>query len=287
MALTNFTVPGISAATPALTATSPTPLNVQLDDLLYSPEEHQADYAPNYAGNEPFLPPHVAQQPKKSKVRKRAGTAYLPPPHQFTHYPRQDTVPQNPFNTLHPQLYQPNTRLDLQIENQRVQEINSQYGNTGQYIHDPTGDYDYEQRRNDKTRPPYNPGYADNPYGPATTSNPLSSRRFGPDQSHLNRPTTSPLQSVTRKNEAGTKTSSSSGSAPLDRPRGFTKVETGGGTGGKTQLHAILDYDDDDEYYEDVPGSGKYVSNDFTYIIYFPDFYLMQDRYYETFLKCS
>ncbi|XP_039756531.1 protein spaetzle 3 [Pararge aegeria] len=255
MALTNYTVAGVGAATLALTATSPTPLRVQLDDLLYSPEEHQAEYAPNYAGNEPFLPPPNVQQPKKSKVRKRAGTAYLPPPHQFTHYPRQETVPQNPFNSpLHPQIYQQHTRLDLQIENQRVQEINSQYGNTGQYVHDPTGDYDYEQRKNDKNRPPYNPGYADNPYGPATTQSPLSSRRFGSDQNHLNRPTTSPLQSATRKqNEAGTKTSSNSGSSTLpDRPRGFTKVETGG-TGGKTQLHAVLDYDDD--YYEDVPGS--------------------------------
>ncbi|XP_047535622.1 protein spaetzle 3 [Vanessa atalanta] len=265
MALANFTVASLNAATPALAATSSAPLRVQLDDLLYSPEEHQPEYAAQYTGNEPFIPPPNIQQPRKSKVRKRAGTAYLPPPNQFTHYPQQNNVPQNPFNSqLHTQIYQQNTRLDLQIENQRVHDINANYDNTGQYVHDPAGDYDYAQRKNGKNagqRPPYNPGYADVPFMPATTTGPPSSRRFdGVSNQNFNivsGPATPSTQSASRKqNEAGNKISGNSGTngqIPPDRPRGFTKVETGG-SGGKTQLHAILDYDDDD-YYEDVPGS--------------------------------
>ncbi|XP_032519122.1 protein spaetzle 3 [Danaus plexippus] len=261
MALANFTVATSGVATPALPATTAAPFRVNLDDLLYSPEEQQAGYAPHYSGNEPFTPPNL-QQHRKSKVRKRAGTAYLPPPNQFTHYPRQDNIPQNPFNSpLHSQIYQQNTRLGIQIENQRVHDINSQFDNNGQYVHDPTGDYDYEQKRTDKNMPnlaTYNPGYVDLPYAPASTQSPLSSRRFEniPNQNtNTNVPsmTTSP-QSSRKPTDAGSNTSGSSTNTqvPPDRPRGFTKVETGG-TGGKTQLHAILDYDDD--YYEDVPGS--------------------------------
>lgn len=264
MALANFTVAAVNAASPAVTATPATPLRVQLDDLLYSPEEHQVGYASQFTGNEPFLPPSNVQQPRKSKVRKRAGTAYLPPPNQFTQYPQQNNVPQNPFsNQLHTQIYPQNARLDLQINNQRVQEVNSHFDNTGQYIHDPTGDYDYDQRRNNKNSaqiPHYNPGYTDTPYGPATTPGPQSSRKFNSGSNNFNShkgPVTSSSQgNLPKQNEAVTKSSSNSGSAgqnPPDRPRGFTKVEPGG-TGGKTQLHAILDYDDDD-YYEDVPGS--------------------------------
>lgn len=271
MALVNFTVAAIGGATPALVDTSPAPLRVDLDDLLYSPEELQADSDSQPANNEPFAPPSNIQ--RRSKLRKRAGTAYLPPPNQFTHYPRQDNVPQNPFNgPMHTQVYQQNARLNIQIENQRVQEINGPYDNTGQYVHDPSGDYDYEQRRANKNgpqRPPYNPGYADTPYPPATAPTPPSSRRFegNPNQNvnnynFVNNPVTTPSPSPRTYNEPGTKTSGNSGSSsqtPPDRPRGFTKVESGG-TGGKTQLHAVLDYDDD--YYDDVPGSGKHIFMD-------------------------
>lgn len=269
MALANFTVPLIEAATPALAASPSLPLRVDLDDLLYSPEEQQPEYAAQYTGNEPFVPPSNLQQSRKSKVRKRAGTAYLPPPNQFTHYPQQNNPPQNPFNSqLHTQIYHQNTRLDLQIDNQRVQEINGHYDNTGQYVHDPTGDYDYGQRKNGENtplRPPYNPGYADAPFLPATEAGPPSSRRFdgisNQNFNNVNVPATPPPKTVSRKpNEAGSRNSGNSGTngqIPPDRPRGFTKVETGGSEG-KTQLHAILDYDDDDDYYEDVPGSGNY-----------------------------
>ncbi|XP_063365636.1 protein spaetzle 3 [Cydia amplana] len=267
MALANFTLESVAAATPALVDTSPVPgpLRLGLDDLLYSPKDHQPDSDPLEPGNEPFAPP-VNQQQRRSKIRKRAGTAYLPPPNQYTHYPRHEEVPQNPYaGQLHTQIYQQNSRLDIQIENQRVQEVNPQYDNTGQYVHDPTGDYDYEQRRiNQKNgqRPPYNPGYSDAPYPPATTPSPTSSRRFeGPPNQNVNNfnfvngpiSTPAPLQPRQHINP-GTKggSGSSSGQTPSDRPPGFTKVETGG-SGGKTQLHAVLDYDD--EYYDDDTGS--------------------------------
>ncbi|XP_026756181.1 protein spaetzle 3 [Galleria mellonella] len=257
MALANFTLAAASAATPALVPTSATPVRVDLDDLLYSPEGQQADYP--QSSNEPFAPP--ANQQRRSKLRKRAGSAYLPPPNQFTHYPHND-VPHNPYNgQLHSQVYQQNTRLDVPIENQRLQDMN-RYDNTGQYIHDPSGDYDYEQRRSNQNGqyPSYNPGYADSPYTTATTPSP-SSRRFGVNSNqNVNnfnyRPATTAAPLPQRpNNEAKTKTGSSiSGSIgqnPPERPRGFTKVETGS-PGGKTQLHAVLDYDDD--YYDDVPG---------------------------------
>ncbi|XP_049876514.1 protein spaetzle 3 [Pectinophora gossypiella] len=253
MALANFTLAAV--APPTLAPTTPAPLRVDFDDLLYSPDQQQ-DYAPQ-PGNEPFTAPNSNQQ-KRSKLRKRAGATYLPPPNQYTHYPRHDDVPHNPYNgPLHTQVYQQNPRLDIQIENHRVQEVNPQYDNTGQYIHDPTGDYDYEQRRLEQSgrRPPYNPGYAEAPYGPATTPSPSSRGFVGNTKPNVNfnfGPTTqAPAQP--RHNEPVPKTGgpTNSNQQPPDRPRGFTKVETGS-SGGKTQLHAVLDYDDD--YYDDVSG---------------------------------
>lgn len=251
MALANFTLANVGAATPAIVATSPAPLRVDLDDLLYSPEEQQADYIPKQTGNEPFLLPNSQRRPK---VRKRAGTTYLPPPNQYTRYP-QAMLPQNPFNSqLHTQLYQQNSRLDIQIENQHVQEVNSQFDNTGQYVHDPSGDYDYEQRRINQNGPhrSYTPGYADS-Y--PTVAAPSSSRRFdaknqNTDFNLLNRPVTTP---GTQPRPSDATKGSNSGQVQPDRPRGFTKVETGS-SGGKTQLHAVLDYDED--YYDDIPGPG-------------------------------
>ncbi|XP_028161688.1 protein spaetzle 3 [Ostrinia furnacalis] len=255
MALANFTLATAAAATPALIPTTAAPLRVDLDDLLYSPE--QAEYPPQ-PGNEPYAPP--ANQQRRSKLRKRAGAAYLPPPNQYTHYPHDD-VPHNPYNgPLHAQVYQHNARLDVQIQNQRVQEVNPQFDNTGQYVHDPTGDYDYEQRRLNANGPqrPYG-GFADAPYPGATT--PPSSLNFDvKSNQNVNNfnfasRTTTATAPPPRPIEAGTKTSGGGGSntQPPDRPRGFTKVETGSsGSGGKTQLHAVLDYDDD--YYDDVPG---------------------------------
>ncbi|XP_014357131.1 protein spaetzle 3 [Papilio machaon] len=268
MAVANFSVPTIGAATPAVIGTTSSPLHVDLDDLLYSPEDYQQEYAPQYPGNEPFSPPQSQAQPKRSKLRKRAGTAYLPPsPQQYAQYQRQD-IPVNPFTgQMQAQMYQGNARLDIHGANQRV---NAQYDNTGQYVHDPTGDYDYEQRRDKDGTPrqPYNPGYADSPYPPATTPVQSSSRRLDgvPNQPvnkfFGNNPVTSPTQRP--RTDTGTKSGNSGGSAnsaggrsnanaPPDQPRGFTKVETGG-SGGKTQLHAVLDYDDD-EYYDDDSGS--------------------------------
>ncbi|CAB3233988.1 unnamed protein product [Arctia plantaginis] len=253
MALANFTLAGVGAATPAFVAPSSTPLRVDLDDLLYSPDEYQSDAPspPQQGINEPFAPP--ANQQRRPKVRKRAGTAYLPPANQYTQY--HGNPPQNPYQ-LHAQIYQ-NTRLDVQIEDQRIREVNTQYDNAGHYVHDPSGDYDYEQRRMNQNpqSPGHNPGFAETPYEPPLTSTPTSSRRFdgklnqNVNNFNFNRPpiTTSPP----RPPSENTKTGRGGGSEQTgsDTPRGFTKVESGG-SGGKTQLHAVLDYDDD-EYYDD------------------------------------
>ncbi|XP_053610586.1 protein spaetzle 3 [Plodia interpunctella] len=257
MALANFTL--TSATAPPLLPTSSEPLHVDFGDLLYSPDQSEQPQP----GHEPFAPP--ATQQKRSKLRKRAGSAYLPPPNQFTHYPHND-VPHNPYNgQLHTQVYQQNTRLDVQVENQRVEEV-KRYDNTGQYYHDPSGDYDYEQRRLNDQNGHYNPGYADAPYPRATTPAPTSSRRFEGNSNQnvnnynylntVNRPAPTAASPPQRPlNEAETKTGSgSNGQTPPERPRGFTKVETGN-AGGKTQLHAVLDYDDD--YYDDIPGPGS------------------------------
>lgn len=273
MAVANYSLPPVAGATPAVVFTTPTPLHVDLDDLLYSPDGYQQEYAPQYPGNEPFAPPQNPSQ-RRSKLRKRAGTAYLPPLQQYTQYQRQD-VPLNPFTTqAHAQVYQQNTRLDIQLANQRVQQTSPQFDNTGQYVHDPTGDYDYEQRR-DKDgvqRETYNPGYTDAPYPPATSPSQALSRTLdGNAKQNVNKylgknPLQSPAQRP-RVNAGTTSGDNVSGSGisagdrsntntPPDQPRGFTKVETGG-AGGKTQLHAVLDYDDD-EYYDDPSGSGIY-----------------------------
>lgn len=262
MALANFTIPTVGAATPAITATSATPLRIELDDLLYSPEDHQPDTPQK--SNEPFTPPNT----RRPKLRKRAGTAYLPPPNQYARYPHTN-IPHNPYN-FHTQVYQQNTRLDVQIENQRVHEVNTQYDNTGQYHHDSTGDYDYEQRslnQNPQTVG-YSPGYADTPYSPLTTPSPPS-RSFPnqniPNFNFLNRAT---APTPPRTNPEPPKSSLPSGQTgqtgqtvetPPDRPRGFTKVESGG-SGGKTQLHAVLDYDDPEDYYDDDSGTGESAS---------------------------
>lgn len=251
MALVNFTLAGVGAATPAFVPPSAAPLRVDLDDLLYAPEyQSDATSPPQQGINEPFTPP--ANQQRRPKVRKRAGTAYLPPANQYTQYP--GSPPQNPYQ-VHTQIYQ-NTRLDVQIEDQRIREVNTQYDNTGHYVHDPSGDYDYEQRRMNQNPQSsgYNPGYADTPYEPTLTSTPTSSRRFDGKLNHnvnnfnFNRPPSTSLPP--RPPSENTKTGGVGGSeqAAPERPRGFTKVESG--SGGKTQLHAVLDYDDD-EYYDD------------------------------------
>lgn len=265
MALANYTIATVAAATPAISATSSTPLRVDLDDLLYSPEEQQAD-TPQQS-NEPFTHPNT----RRPKLRKRAGTAYLPPPNQYARYP-QTNIPHNPYN-LHTQVYQHNTRLDIQIDNQRVHEVNTQFDNTGQYHHDPTGDYDYEQRRLNQNPQTvgYSPGYTDAPYSPLTTPSPPSRAFHNVHNFNFNRPT---APTVPRTNPEPPNSSpqvpqgsgpagpsvqtgpsgqtGQSGQNPPDRPRGFTKVEQGT-SGGKTQLHAVLDYDDEDEYYDDIP----------------------------------
>lgn len=254
MALANYTIATVGVATPAIAATSAAPLRVNLDDLLYSPEDHQPD-VPRQS-NEPFTPPNT----RRPKLRKRAGTAYLPPLNQYARYP-QTNIPHNPYN-LHTQVYQQNTRLDIQIENQRVHEVNTQYDNTGQYHHDPTGDYDYEQRRLNQNPQTvgYSPGYAETPYSPLTTPSPPS-RPFPnqnvPNFNFVNRataPTPPRTNPEPPKTSSGQNGQTQTGQTPPDRPRGFTKVESGS-SGGKTQIHAVLDYDDPDDYYDDVPGT--------------------------------
>lgn len=271
MALVNYTVVNAAPEVPALVSTTPGALRIGLDDLLYSPDDHQIDSPAILRTNEPFAPPTNTQQ-KRSKLRKRAGASYLPPPNQFTQYPRHDDVPHNPYMTqLHTQMYQQNSRLNVQIDNQRVQEINPQYDNTGQYVHDPTGDYDYEQRRlNQNTRPApdyrQRPGFLDPPFPPATPApeESISSRRF---DANSNQPIPNnnffpnvaastpgprpPSENVSKNSNNNGRSPTQS---PADRPPGFTKVETGG-SGGKTQLHAVLDYDED--YYDDIPGPGN------------------------------
>lgn len=279
MALTNFTLTGVGAATPAfVSTTASTPLRVGLDDLLYSPDEYQQDVPAQPSENEPFIPPNQ----RRPKVRKRAGTAYLPPANQYMHY--QNEAQQNPYAApLHTQVYPQNSRLNVQIENQRVKEVNTpydvsgQYDNTGQYVHDPTGDYDYEQKRMNQ-RPsgqPYNPGYADAPYPPAMKPNPPSSRRFDENSNqnvnnfNFNRPLSSTPAPTRPPSNQGSKTGGSeTGQNPPERPRGFTKVETGG-SGGKTQLHAVLDYDDEDYYDDPDPGkTNLFLTNFYFYQIF-------------------
>lgn len=262
MALANYSLAGVAAAEPLL-VTTPGPLRLELDDLLYSPVDHQPDAPETVQPHEPFAPPASSQ--RRSKLRKRAGAAYLPPPNQFTHYPRQDEIPQNPYppSQLHTQIYQQNPRLD--IDNERVQEVGQGF-NTGQYIHDPSGDYDYEQRRaeqNSRNVPQHDfrqrPGYLDPSYTTATQAPnlPPSSRRFDGNvnqNGHNYFPTAptpvSPSENSDRGNVGGNRQNGPS----VDRPPGYTKVEQSG-PGGKTQLHAVLDYDDD--YYDDIPRPGK------------------------------
>lgn len=272
MALANYTVAALGAATPGFVPTAAEPLRVPLDELLYSPADHQQDAPPRHPSHEPFAPPSSHAPQRRPKIRKRSGTQYLPPPNQYQRYPRPDEVPHNPYaGPLHTLYQQQNTRLDISIENQRVHEVNPQYDNAGQYVHDPTGDYDYEQRRTD--RPAYRPGFSESPYPPATPPSllpPPSSRRFDGTQNtqsvnynFVNVPTSPsplPLQPLPQRplNESPRKagiSSQSAGQSPPDRPPGFTKVEPGGGPDSKTQLHAVLDYDDD--YYDDVPGPCK------------------------------
>lgn len=263
MALTNYSYTAAGPAASGLfTDTSPAPLRADLDDLLYSPENHQQETQPQISDHEPFAPP---SNQRRSKLRKRNGPSYLPPPNQFTHYPRPDEVPQNPYQA---HVYQPNTRLDVQIENQRVHEINPpQYDNTGQYVHDPSGDYDYEQRRLEQGRQAYRPGFGDPPYPPATQP-PQTSRRYqgtyqnnynyNVPQQHIPPPTPPPLpqRPPTQPPPPPPSPPATGGShpGPSHNPPSYTKVEQGG-SGGKTQLHAILDYDDDN--YDEIPAPGK------------------------------
>lgn len=188
--------------------------------------------APSLLPGAPLQPHEPYAPPRRSKLRKRAGPAYLPPP-QYPPYPPHPAH-------MHTQVYQHSSRLDVSIENQRVQELGD---SSGQYVHDASGDYDYDQRR----RPPYRP-----PYTPATPPTiTQSSRRFeGNPNQNVNFNFAQPAATAPPATPPPPPRA-----PPLPRAPGFTKVEQGA-PGGKTQLHAVLDYDDED-YYDEIPGPGE------------------------------
>lgn len=239
MALTNFSLPyGGGALTPFsgtpdwITTANPID-NHNLNNLLYSPEGHQAvDHTtPNQQiyQNDPYAPPAQIQQPHQQNYQKqyRSRNHYLPPVlsslnQRSQQQQQQQPQPQQTEYEQHPQsdIQPPSLPIDYQRHTQTNYQshIKTQTYSTNSFVS--TGNY-YDQGNfngSDVAVPP-RPGLA---YLPEATS-----------------------QQFTDSN------AKNSNAFPATPPV-YTQVQAGHGT--KTQVHAVLDYDNDDYYDPNNPG---------------------------------
>lgn len=226
MSLVNYTLPfgGVGASNWATHSPIQTNHATAVNNLLYGPAGHQESDPivdqEQYYKNSPYSPPQQA-----SNFRSRNN--YLPPPPS---QPRQ-------FNTQQPatppqtrQQYPQQLIHQLPPPQQPPQQPSRTYIDSS-YSQNPSRDdsqyYNNKNNYNNRQNRPYTQQPVTvTPPSPITTTPPSTII----DQNGLNDP-----NKLDPNN-------------PL-RPPGFTRVQAGQGS--RTQVHAILDYDDDSEYYDD------------------------------------
>lgn len=242
MALMNFSLPFSGSVAPSNWITTANPLQqhhvTSVDDLLYSPEGHQAvdsvaaaANGQQFYKNDPYS--HPTQSPQYQRqtyhYRSRAATNnYLPPP--LTNLNHDQRPPLPPPQSQHiPQLqppYEPDDLKTRTVTNYQSHHQTRTYGESR---------YEAHEFYNENISSNFNNSDVDSqPHAFDTIVAPHT-----------------PQPLVTNENLAvDDKTAHT---FPAQRPT-YTQVQAGHGS--KTQVHAVLDYDNDD-YYDEVNG-GKH-----------------------------
>lgn len=273
MALTNFSLPfsgSVASSVNWLTTSNPlqhhAAANVAANDLLYSPEGHQevdgiaSNQHNQYYKNDPYSPPSYSQpnqhqrqqqelqqqqqqQHQSFHYRSRAtnNNNYLPPPgsHLAEHPPSAESqhIPQ-----LQPPLPEPNHQTRT-ITNYQSHHTTRAYGESRYEAHEFFNE-NFSTNFNDSNIVSRTPSAV---YGP------VSITPHPPNNQHL----TAAAQDV--PTVAGSDDVNAQQQFPNERPT-YVQVQAGRGT--KTQVHAVLDYDNDD-YYDDQSG-GKTIEKNCT-----------------------
>lgn len=239
MALTNFSLPfGGGQPTQHWATISPLQQHATaVNNLLYGPANHQQDTTnedDGYYKNDPYAPPkQVATSQQRYQTR---NNNYLPPPPQqqqqpASQYSSQQPAPRNQY-TQPTRTYGENSYANVPPSQRNVQ------------IQQPTP----QQQQAPPLPPPqqyFNNFNQRRAYG---TPEPIAETVATPQP---------PLAATVRGGVVGPDIQ-----APAfpQQATSFTRVQAG--IGSRTQVHAVLDYDDDggeeDEYYDDEDGSGKH-----------------------------
>lgn len=226
MALSNFSLPFGAAATPSpsnwLTTASPIQHHVTaVNDLLYSPEGHQPADRSNgspsqYYKNDPYAPPTQppSQYQRQQTYQYRSHNNYLPPPIPVAQNPAQ-------LKSQHiPQLQAPPPPPPPSPPARTITNYQSHH-QTRTY-----GENSYESHE-------FYSENISNSYNNSDSNSQPSYPVGGTPQPQLSN------EHLTNAEENG---------YPAERPT-YTRVQAGQGS--KTQVHAVLDYDNDD-YYDDT-----------------------------------
>lgn len=232
MALANFTLPFGGSVAASNWAATITPIQhhaTAVNNLLYGPEGHQkADAVPNsaqYYKNDPYAPPpaHINQrqpqyQHQHHQFQFRSRNNYLPPPpppvqQQQPKQPQPQSVhalPPLPQAPIHPQFNSQPEQLPPQTQTSFQQQVRTY------------GENNYQE----------NAFYHEN----ISVSNSFNSSSINShSETYEQTPAATPQPQLSKENQYP------------ERPT-FTQVQAGHGS--KTQVHAVLDYDND-EYYEE------------------------------------
>lgn len=236
----NFSLPfsgPAAAASNWVTATTPNPIHVTaVNNLLYGPENHQSpsdsstfnqQQSPQYYKNDPYAPPSATQQPPTQYQRQtyhyRSRNNYLPPALSLNGNQKAQPPPPQHIPQLQPPL--PGDQLPTRT----ITNYQQQSHHTARTY----GESSYESHE----------FYNENISSSSVNNSDVHSQAtpyeaIAAPQTQL---THEPPAHLSDKNLG----------YPPNRPT-YTQVQAGVGT--KTQVHAVLDYDNDEYYDEENVG---------------------------------
>lgn len=261
-----------------------------VNSLLYGPTGHQEnndlpnDNHPDFFKNSPYIPHnhHIQTQPQQSQqqtFRTRSRNDYLPP---YPSTSRSTVAPQyrNTFPSQHHSTHHHNMRTygessythspqtaavfsNVQTNNNHNDFFNKQMQNQN-----PNSNQNSNQNQNlnpnsninsnsKKNQNQFTSSNQQNPQlQPQTVKPPISMSSKTTSSTSFSSPSSfnnggsiggSGNSNNNNNNQQG-KTNNQAAGYP-ERPPGFTKVQAGQGS--RTQVHAVLDYDEDEDYYDD------------------------------------
>ncbi|XP_055303890.1 protein spaetzle 3 [Sitodiplosis mosellana] len=241
MALMNFSLPFSGSVAPSNWITTANPLQqphaTVVNELLYSPEGHQADSTangPQFYKNDPYSHPtqHQQQQQHQSphyqrqtfhyRSRATANNYLPPPPSNFNH--ERPPIKSQHIPQLQPPLETGNNNGDLKtrtVTNYQSHHQTQAFGDSRYEAHEFYNE-NISSSFNNSDVDSQPPAY-DSIVATATPQPPITNEK------------------LTIENDGKTYT------FPANRPT-YTQVQAGHGS--KTQVHAVLDYDND-EYYDE------------------------------------